>query len=186
GRGRGGDDRRTAVRAGASGSRSAHPHRRRAAGVQLPPLGGRLRRDVGDRRALAGLRRRPPGRRARLVRPPRAAVRALTDLFRRTLTAIVYAAIVLGATFAPPVILGLVALLAGTVGLFEASILRRAGAVAIGEAIVVVLGLAALVYLRILGDRGAAPAAAAGLPVWLVPAVGAPWAAGVGADGGGR
>jgi len=88
---------------------------------------------------------------------------------------------VLGATFAPPVILVLVALLAGTVGLFEASILRRAGAVAIGEAIVVVLGLAALVYLRILGDRGAAHAAAAGLPVWLVLAIGATWAADVGA-----
>ena len=87
----------------------------------------------------------------------------------------------LGATFAPPVILVLVALLAGTVGLFEASILRRAGAVAIGEAIVVVLGLAALVYLRILGDRGAAHAAAAGLPVWLVLAIGATWAADVGA-----
>ena len=87
----------------------------------------------------------------------------------------------LGAAFAPPVILGLVALLAATVGLVEASILRRAGAVAIVEAVVVMLGLAALFYLRILGDRGAAHAAAAGLPVWLVLAIGATWAADVGA-----
>ena len=92
-----------------------------------------------------------------------------------------YAAIVLGAAFAPPIVLGLLALLAGTIALFEASALRRAGAVAIVEAVAVVLGLAALVYLRILGDRGAAHAAAAGLPVWLVLAIGATWAADVGA-----
>jgi len=93
----------------------------------------------------------------------------------------VYAAIVLGAAFAPPIVLGLLALLAGTIALSEASALRRAGAVAIVEAVAVVLGLAALVYLRILGDRGAAHAAAAGLPVWLVLAIGATWAADVGA-----
>jgi len=37
-----------------------HPHRRRAAGLELPALGGRVRRDVGDRCALARLRGRAP------------------------------------------------------------------------------------------------------------------------------
>ena len=97
------------------------------------------------------------------------------------MTALVYAAIVLAAAFAPPIVLGLLLVLAGTVALFEASALRRAGAVALVEGVVVLLGLAALLYLRLLGDRGAAHAAATGLPVWLALALGATWAADVGA-----
>ncbi len=55
--------------------RPADPHRRRAAAVRLPALGVRLRRAGLHPGALAGLRRRRPRGRARLLPPPRASLR---------------------------------------------------------------------------------------------------------------
>jgi phosphatidate cytidylyltransferase len=71
--------------------------------------------------------------------------------------------------------------LAGAIALAELWTLRRAGLAAIIELAVLLLGLAALVFLQQLGDTRAAHAAAAGLPVWLLLAIGATWAADVGA-----
>jgi CDP-diglyceride synthetase len=59
--------------------------------------------------------------------------------------------------------------------------LRRAGGVAAVELVALLVGTVSLLYLRLLGDRGAAHGAAAGLPVWLLLALGATWAADVGA-----
>jgi CDP-diglyceride synthetase len=59
--------------------------------------------------------------------------------------------------------------------------LRRAGGVAAVELVALLVGTVSLLYLRVLGDRGAAHGAAAGLPVWLLLALGATWAADVGA-----
>lgn len=49
------------------------------------------------------------------------------------------------------------------------------------ELLVLIAGVVSLVVLRAVGDHGAAHAAAAGLPVWLLLAIGATWAADVGA-----
>ena len=56
------------LRAGASRPRPADPHRRRAARLELPAVGGRVRRDVGDAGALAGLLGERSRRRAWLIR----------------------------------------------------------------------------------------------------------------------
>lgn len=69
----------------------------------------------------------------------------------------------------------------GGVALVELWQLRGARVAAWLELVVLFSGLAALAYLRELGDRGAAHGAAAGLPVWLLLAVGTTWAADVGA-----
>ena len=74
----------------------------------------------------------------------------------------------------------LVAVAAG-IGLVELWALRRAGVAAGVELVMLLVGIGALAYLRGLGDRGAAHGAAAGLPVWLLLAIGATWAADVGA-----
>jgi len=71
------------------------------------------------------------------------------DLGRRTVTAVVYGAVVLLAVFAPAegfyVLLGLIAGLAA----LELFGLRRAGVAAVLELLVIAAGLAALVWLRI-------------------------------------
>ena len=103
------------------------------------------------------------------------------DLRRRSVTGLLYAAVVLAAAFAPPVVfIGLLAVASG-IAIWELWSLRRAGVVALLELVVVGLGVTALLFLRILGDTRAAHAAAAGLPVWLLLAIGATWAADVGA-----
>jgi phosphatidate cytidylyltransferase len=71
--------------------------------------------------------------------------------------------------------------LAGGIALGELWGLRRAGPAAVVELAVLLLGLAALVFLQGLGDTHAAHGAAAGLPVWLILAIGATWSADVGA-----
>jgi len=88
---------------------------------------------------------------------------------------------VLAAAFGPPLVFAVLVLLAGCVALAELWALRRAGGAAILELGVLIVGLGALVYLRVLGDRGAAHPAAAGLPAWLLLAIGVTWAADVGA-----
>jgi len=71
--------------------------------------------------------------------------------------------------------------LAGGIALGELWALRRAGQAAVIELAVVLVGLAALLFLDALGDTRAAHGAATGLPVWLLLAIGATWAADVGA-----
>ena len=92
-----------------------------------------------------------------------------------------YACVVLAATFAPPLAFTILVALAGGIALAELWDLRRAGVGSVAELVVLLVGVVALLFLRGLGDRGAAHAAAAGLPVWLLLAIGATWAADVGA-----
>ena len=87
----------------------------------------------------------------------------------------------LAAAFAPPIVFLVLLAVATGIALVELWALRRAGIAAIAELVVLFVGLTALAYLRDLGDRGAAHGAAAGLPVWLLLAIGATWAADVGA-----
>ena len=72
----------------------------------------------------------------------------MTDLGRRTATALVYAVVVLVALLAPPAafyaLLGLVLALS----VYELWTLRRAGIVALAELVVVAAGLGALAWLR--------------------------------------
>ena len=88
---------------------------------------------------------------------------------------------VLAAAFAPPIAFTVLVAIAGGIALVELWLLRRAGIAAWLELVLLLVGIAALAYLRELGDRGAAHAVAAGLPVWLLLAIGATWAADVGA-----
>lgn len=87
----------------------------------------------------------------------------------------------LAAAFAPPIVFTVLVAIAGGIALVELWLLRRAGIAAWLELLLLLIGIGALVYLRELGDRGAAHGAAAGLPAWLLLAVGATWAADVGA-----
>jgi len=97
------------------------------------------------------------------------------------MTGIVYAAVVLAAAFAPPIVFTALIAVSSGIALAELWALRRAGAPAGLELVALVIGLTALVYLRALDDRGAAHGAAAGLPVWLLLAIGVSWTADVGA-----
>lgn len=87
----------------------------------------------------------------------------------------------LAAAFAPPFVFTVLVAVAGGIALVELWALRRAGRAAVAELALLIVGIGALAYLRALGDRGAAHGAAAGLPVWLLLAIGATWAADVGA-----
>jgi len=71
------------------------------------------------------------------------------DLPRRTITALVYGAVVLAAVFAPPIVFVIVLILAGVVALAELFALRRAGVVAVAAGALVVVGLVALGVLRL-------------------------------------
>jgi phosphatidate cytidylyltransferase len=88
---------------------------------------------------------------------------------------------VLAAAFAPPIVFTVLVAVTTGIALAELWALRHAGVAAVLELALLIVGLTALVYLRALGDRGAAHGAAAGLPVWLLLAIGATWAADVGA-----
>lgn len=105
----------------------------------------------------------------------------MTDLRRRTITGIAYAGVVLAAAFAPPIVFTVLVALAIGIGLRELWALRRAGIMAPVELLVLLVGGGSLIVLRELADRGAAHGAAAGLPVWLLLAIGATWAADIGA-----
>lgn len=100
----------------------------------------------------------------------------MVDLRRRTITAIVYAGIVLLAIAAPPIVLWIVLVAAGGIGLSE---LR---AVSVGRAAFVLgavffLGLVCLALLKSAGAVGARPGTADWLPVWLILAIVPTWAA---------
>ena len=86
----------------------------------------------------------------------------------------------MAAAFAPPVILTALLAIATGVALGELWALRRAGVAAVSEFAVLLVGVAALLFLQLLGDMRAAHSAAAGLPVWLLLAIGATWSADVG------
>jgi len=103
------------------------------------------------------------------------------DLRRRTITGLLYAAVVLAAAFGPAIVFTVLVAVALGVALRELWDLRRAGIVAAVELLALLAGSYSLFVLRSLGDRGAAHGAAAGLPVWLLLAIGATWAADVGA-----
>ena len=104
----------------------------------------------------------------------------MTDLRRRTTTGLVYAGVVLAATFAPAIVFSALLTVATAIAIWELWSLRRAGIGALLELIVLLLGVTALAFLDVLGDTRAAHPAAAGLPVWLLLAIGATWAADVG------
>jgi phosphatidate cytidylyltransferase len=88
---------------------------------------------------------------------------------------------VLGAALAPPLVFTVVVAVAGGIALAELWILRRSGVAAALELVVLATGITALVYLRALGDHGAAHPTATGFAVWLLLVIGATWAADVGA-----
>lgn len=88
---------------------------------------------------------------------------------------------VLVAAFAPPIVFIALAGFASGVAGREIWALRRAGGAAVLELLLLIAGVVSLFALRAVGDRGAAHGAAAGLPVWLLLAIGATWAADVGA-----
>jgi phosphatidate cytidylyltransferase len=72
----------------------------------------------------------------------------MADLPRRTVTALIYGAVVLAAVFAPAMVFALVLAAAGVVALAELVALRRAGRVVAIEGAVVLIGLLALWVLR--------------------------------------
>lgn len=74
----------------------------------------------------------------------------MKDLRRRTLTAVAYGAVVIGAVAAPPIVFTVLLLIAGIVSMFELFALRRAGRVAVAEGALVVMGLLSLWVLRMI------------------------------------
>jgi phosphatidate cytidylyltransferase len=100
------------------------------------------------------------------------------DLRRRTITAIVYAAIVLLGIFAPAILFWALLIVVGVIGLTELLSLR-AGRPAIMSGALFFAGLASLGALKQLGPFGARHGTADDLPVWLILAVLPTWAADV-------
>jgi len=90
----------------------------------------------------------------------------MRDLRRRTLTAIAYGAVVLVAVFAPSMVFGVVLVVVAILALAELYDLRRAGAPAALEALLVLLGIGALSVLKLSGDP----------PHWLLVTILATWA----------
>ena len=76
----------------------------------------------------------------------------MRDLRRRTLTAIAYGAVVLVAVFAPSIVFGVVLVVVAILALAELYDLRRAGAPAALEALLVLLGIGALSVLKLSGE----------------------------------
>ncbi len=74
----------------------------------------------------------------------------MRDLRRRTITAIVYAAVVLVAAFAPPVVFQAALAITAALALSEVVALRRAGVSAVIEAALVIVGSVSLYFLRTL------------------------------------
>ncbi len=104
----------------------------------------------------------------------------MQDLRRRTITAIVYAAIALVAVGGPPIVFWIVLVGVGRFGLAELLALR-AGRPALVFGAIFVLGLLCLGLLKPAGAVGARPGTAEWLPVWLLLAIVPTWAADVAA-----
>ncbi len=104
----------------------------------------------------------------------------MRDLRRRTITAIIYAALVLLAVGGPPIVLGIVLVAAGRFGLKELVALR-AGQPALVLGAIFFLGLVCIWLLKAAGAVGARPGTADWIPVWLILAIVPMWAADVAA-----
>jgi phosphatidate cytidylyltransferase len=104
--------------------------------------------------------------------------RGVGDLPRRTITAVIYAAVVVIAVIAPPVAFWLLLCVATALGVRELLALRT-GTPSLLLGALFVAGLASLGALRQLGDVGAHHAIARDVPVWLLLAVLPMWAADV-------
>jgi phosphatidate cytidylyltransferase len=102
------------------------------------------------------------------------------DLQRRTITALVYAALVLLAVGGPPIVLWIVLVVVGRFGLSELFAMR-AGRPALVFGAIFVLGLVCIAFLKAAGALGARPGTADWLPVWLILAILPTWAADVAA-----
>jgi phosphatidate cytidylyltransferase len=99
----------------------------------------------------------------------------MRDLPRRTVTAILYGAVVLAAVFAPEIVFVLVLAVAGAIALTELVALRRAGRAAIALGVLVVAGLVSLGVLRFV----ALPLYTLSIPYALLMVLAATWAADV-------
>ena len=102
----------------------------------------------------------------------------MRDLPQRTITAIIYAAIVLIGIFVPPIFFWALLIVVAVLGLVELLSLR-AGRPAIAFGTLFFLGLACLGALKEMGPLGARHGTADDLPVWLFLAVLPTWAADV-------
>ena len=102
----------------------------------------------------------------------------MRDLPRRTVTALAYGAIVLVALLAAPEIFYVVLALVMAGATIELMALRRAGAVAVVQLVVLVAGAVALVWLRVNSERVFGPAR---VPSELLMTFLAVWAADVAA-----
>lgn len=87
----------------------------------------------------------------------------------------------LAGALGPPIVLVSVIGVALGISLRELWMLRRAGPPILLQLVVAVVGVLGLLYLGSLGDRGAAHPTATGYRVWLLLAIGATWAADIGA-----
>ncbi len=91
----------------------------------------------------------------------------MRDLRRRTVTAVIYAAVVLVAAFAPPVVFAAVLVVTAALAFSELVALRRAGFVAVIEAALVIVGSVSLYFLRTLsGPDPSAPLLITIFAVW--------------------
>jgi phosphatidate cytidylyltransferase len=102
------------------------------------------------------------------------------DLPRRTVTAVLYAAVVLVGIFAPPLLFWSLLIVVGVLGLSELAALRG-GRTAMAFGALFFVGLACLGALKQVGPLGAQHGTADDLPVWLFLAVLPTWAADVSA-----
>ena len=99
----------------------------------------------------------------------------MRELRRRTVTALIYAAIVLLAVGGPPIVLWILLVGAGLVGFSE--LLRlRVGRPALAFGAVFVLGLVCLGFLRAAGALGARAGTPDWVPVWLLLTIIPTWA----------
>ena len=102
----------------------------------------------------------------------------MRDLPQRTVTAAVYAAIVLVGIFAPAIVFWVLLIVVGVLGLTELLALR-AGRPAIALGTLFFVGLACLGALKQMGPLGARQGTGDDLPVWVILAVLSTWAADV-------
>ena len=102
----------------------------------------------------------------------------MRDLPQRTVTAAIYAAVVLIGIFAPSIVFWALLVLVGVLGLTELLALRG-GRPVIAFGTLFFVGLACLGALKQIGPVGAHHATAYDLPVWLILAVLSTWAADV-------
>lgn len=102
------------------------------------------------------------------------------DLRRRTITALIYAALVLLAVGGPPIVLWIALVAAGWFGLRELMALRD-GRPALVFGAIFFVGLVCIGLLKAAGAVGARPGTADWLPVWLILAILPTWAADVAA-----